>query len=194
MPPSLPSAEGGEGRAFSPPWTRIPILTENSGRGWSSFLCGFSIISPSLSCLMPGMVAALLAQLLNWRINGDMPGVRWWVHRFGRAGPGRRHPGEQSDRERRHRDRGDQCSDPGWPVHPALRFVPLRRPSHVRQDDDRHLGGARGRAVLFHGHRGFAAGPHRHVCGGAGGGLRVANSRCCRRSRGARAGPGSWFL
>ncbi len=28
--------------------------------------------------LMPGMVAALLAQLLNWRINGDMPGVRWW--------------------------------------------------------------------------------------------------------------------
>lgn len=28
--------------------------------------------------MMPGFVAALLAQLVNWRINGDIPGVRWW--------------------------------------------------------------------------------------------------------------------
>ncbi|HEY1719927.1 MAG TPA: GGDEF domain-containing protein [Magnetospirillaceae bacterium] len=28
--------------------------------------------------LLPGFAAALLAQLVNWRLNGDFPGVRWW--------------------------------------------------------------------------------------------------------------------
>jgi diguanylate cyclase (GGDEF)-like protein len=28
--------------------------------------------------LMPGWIAALLSQLVNWRINSDFPGVKWW--------------------------------------------------------------------------------------------------------------------
>ena len=28
--------------------------------------------------MQPGMVAALLAQLVNWRINPETPGIKWW--------------------------------------------------------------------------------------------------------------------
>jgi diguanylate cyclase (GGDEF)-like protein len=29
--------------------------------------------------IMPGLVAAVLAQLVNWRVNRDMPGAGWWT-------------------------------------------------------------------------------------------------------------------